>query len=160
MAKTKVTEEQWDSFFELLAETGNVTFSALEAGFTKNTVYVHLRKARKDDNTEFLERWAEAKELGKQSLRDEIQRRAVLGVEEDVYYKGQVVGQKKVYSDTLLIFQAKAVMPEEYSERKVVDINNRISVTLDQFLEAKAREKIVEGEIIPDPQLPQKIDEE
>ena len=47
----------------------------------------------------------------------EISRRAFRGVTEDIYYKGVIVGQRRVFSDTLAMFRLKALAPEKYRER-------------------------------------------
>jgi hypothetical protein len=56
---------------------------------------------------EFVEAEKLAREQFVERLEKEMLRRAVEGVSEDVYFKGQRVGQRKVYSDTLLIALAK-----------------------------------------------------
>lgn len=43
--------------------------------------------------------------------------RAIKGVDEPVYYEGEVVGHKKKYSDALLMFRLKGLNPERYAER-------------------------------------------
>jgi hypothetical protein len=49
--------------------------------------------------------------IGYASLESAAYERAVLGVQEDVYYQGDVVGQKTVYSDGLLSQMLKARVP-------------------------------------------------
>lgn len=44
----------------------------------------------------------EAQRIGWMGLESEAIRRAVVGIEEDIYYKGEVAGQKTVFSDGLL----------------------------------------------------------
>lgn len=48
------------------------------------------------------ERMNEAQRIGRLGLESEAIRRAVEGVDEDVWYKGLIVGEKKSYSDSLL----------------------------------------------------------
>lgn len=57
-------------------------------------------------------------------LEEEARRRAYEGWEEDVYYKGAVVGQQRRFSDLLLMFTLKARAPEKYRER----VDNRHSL--------------------------------
>lgn len=66
---------------------------------------------RKDDK-KVDEVLKEAEALGVQCLVSAAIHRGVRGVDEDVYYKGVVVGQKKNYSDTLLNSLLKAKVPE------------------------------------------------
>ncbi|HOS78432.1 MAG TPA: hypothetical protein PLL15_10325 [Syntrophales bacterium] len=50
-------------------------------------------------------------------LEDEAERRAVEGVEEDVFSPhGKKVGKRRVYSDTLLVKLLKATAPEKYAD--------------------------------------------
>jgi len=50
-------------------------------------------------------------------LEDEAERRAVEGVEEDVFSPhGKKVGKRRVYSDALLVRLLKAAAPEKYSD--------------------------------------------
>lgn len=66
---------------------------------------------RKDDK-QVDERLREAERVGIQGLVSAAIQRGVRGVEEDVYYKGEVVGQKRNYSDSLLTTLLKAKLPE------------------------------------------------
>ena len=59
----------------------------------------------------------EAREL----LEAEARRRAAMGVEEPVFYKGQVVGHIRKYSDNLLMFLLKAHWPEKFRENLSID---------------------------------------
>jgi hypothetical protein len=65
----------------------------------------------------FLEAFKQAKILAGETLEAEAIRRAHDGVDEPVYQGGRLVGWKRVYSDTLLIFLLKGLMPEKYRER-------------------------------------------
>ncbi len=64
----------------------------------------------------FKAQLAEAKDAGADVLEEEIRRRAVEGVEEPVYYQGEIVGHVRKYSDILLIFAAKAARPEKFRD--------------------------------------------
>ena len=57
-------------------------------------------------------------------LEDEAMRRAVDGVEEPVYQAGQLVGTKRVYSDSLLKLMLQAADPARYGDSKRVDITS------------------------------------
>ena len=58
-------------------------------------------------------------------LEAEARRRAAIGVDEPVFYKGEVVGHIRKYSDTLLMFLLKAHWPEKFREN--VSIDQRVS---------------------------------
>lgn len=64
------------------------------------------------DDAKVAERVVEAERVGTAGLYSAAVQRAVKGVDEDVYYKGQVVGQKTNYSDSLLTLLLKAKRPE------------------------------------------------
>ncbi len=70
----------------------------------------------KDDKVA-AEKIKEAQRVGWGGLESEAIRRAVRGVEKDIYYKGEVVGQETVYSDGLLGKLLEARVPE-YSKKE------------------------------------------
>jgi hypothetical protein len=72
---------------------------------------IFVRQWRKDD-AKVDEALTEAEQVGTQGLVSAALQRAVHGVEEDVYYRGEVVGQKINYSDGLLQTLLKAKLPE------------------------------------------------
>lgn len=65
----------------------------------------------KDDDVA-AEALNEAKRVGYLGIESELIRRAVNGVEESVWYKGEEVGYKTVYSDGLLSKLAEARLPD------------------------------------------------
>lgn len=72
---------------------------------------IFVNQWRKDDK-EVHERLLEAERVGMQGLVSEAIRRGVRGHDEDVYFKGEVVGSRKVFSDGLLQSLLKAKIPE------------------------------------------------
>lgn len=72
---------------------------------------IFVEQWRKDD-PKVHEKLQEAERVGTQGLVSAAIKRAVAGVDEDVYFKGQVVGVKKNYSDGLLQTLLKAKIPE------------------------------------------------
>lgn len=129
--RIRLTPKKKKAFLERLAATGNVTDCAAALRLARPTLYRH----RKEDS-EFAQAWNEAIELAVEVLEDEAKRRAVDGVEEPVYYKGEVCGTVRKYSDTLLIVLLKAHKPEKY--REFVDHRHSGNVTL-QHLDDRAR---------------------
>ncbi len=76
----------------------------------------HYRWREKD--SEYREAFDLAKEEAADILEAEAFRRAVEGVEKPVgWYKGKPGGYVREYSDILLIFLLKALLPERYRER-------------------------------------------
>ncbi len=129
--RISLTAKKKQQFLERLAATGNVTGCAEAFGLARPTLYRH----RKEDS-EFAESWDEAIELAVEVLEDEARRRGVEGVEEPVFYKGEICGTVRKYSDTLLIVLLKAHRPEKY--RELVDHRHSGNVTL-QHLGDRAR---------------------
>ena len=80
--------------------------------------------------------------VGYASLEDEAYRRAVLGVEEPVYYKGDKAGTRTVYSDGLLQTLLKARVPgfSQENEHQGVTVNVNLmprASTYEEWLEQK-----------------------
>lgn len=98
-------------FLAALADTGNARDSARAAGVDRATAYRHREK---DEG--FADAWEAALQDATDSLEMEARRRAVEGVEEPVFHKGERVGSVRRYSDTLLIFLLKAHRPEKYRD--------------------------------------------
>lgn len=107
---------------------------------------VFVNQWRKDDK-EVNARLTEAERVGTQGLVSAAIRRAVHGVEEDVYFKGSVVGQKVVYSDGLLQTLLKAKVDEfkKDAEGGSVQVNVNVAnvmpraTSYEQWLEMKTR---------------------
>lgn len=83
----------------------------LAAARTVGVSLVFVNQWAKDD-PKVKEALAEAARVGTQGLYTAAVQRGVVGVEEDVYYKGVVVGQKVNYSDSLLGKLMEAKLPE------------------------------------------------
>ncbi len=139
-----------EAFLAAFAETGIITTSAEEAGIDRTTVYEW-----QEHDERFSLRFNEARERSNDYLRAEIYRRAVEGVEEPLVSNGHLVyeyepllndagepllddkgkpimkrsAQIKLrkYSDTLLIFHAKARMPE-YREKQQVELSGQLDI--------------------------------
>lgn len=91
----------------LIASAGDWSYTAKATG----TSLAFIRQWRADD-PETDKILKEAERDATQGLVGEAIRRAVRGVEEDVYYKGDVVGSRTVYSDSLLTTLLKARVAE------------------------------------------------
>lgn len=73
-------------------------------------------------DADFREKFDVITEYHTEDFRVALKRRAVEGVEEDVYFQGRVVGTKINYSDILLIVELKRRDPQ-YRERAVIENN-------------------------------------
>ena len=102
MADTKSTAKK-ARFLKLLAETGNVSRSAIGAGIDRRGLY-----RERDTDAEFAAAWEEALESGVDELEEEARKRAKEG------------------SDTLLIFLLKANRPQKYRDQVKVESDNKV----------------------------------
>src|SRR5258707_4031649 len=142
---TPIKNAKQDAFLEEFAQHGNITLACRKVEIDRSTLY---RWKEKSDT--FLFKFNQAMEEAKDNIRAEIYRRAHDGIEEPVLAQGQLVyeyepvldadgTQRKddkgklmwqrgkmvtvrKYSDTLLIFHAKMLMPE-YREKQQLDIH-------------------------------------
>ena len=121
------------AFLEALADTCNVRLACALSNISRSSAYLW-----RQEDPAFKQRWEEAAKIGAAALEEEAIRRAREGWVEPVYYRGEVRGEVRKYSDTLLIFLLKGAMPEKYRER--IDSNvhhNGLSRLTDEELQAK-----------------------
>ena len=90
----------------------SVTRAATLAGYTRSTACLY----RAADPT-FAVAWDDAYEAGSDWMEDELQRRSHDGWDEPVFYKGEICGHVRRFSDTLLLANVKARRPEKYRAR-------------------------------------------
>lgn len=105
-------QKQKELFLEALAQSGNVTSAARIAGWIYPTIAESYRK----EDPNFSLAWTDAQRQANDALQAEARRRAIEGVDEPVYYKGEHVGSITKYSDKLLETLLKAEMPEKFKE--------------------------------------------
>jgi hypothetical protein len=107
----KKTPKRIDIFLETLATGYSVTAAATAAGVNRYTVY----QWRSIDPA-FAAQWESALEQGTDVLEDELRRRAYIGVEEPIFWKGNKIATAPKYSDTMLMFFLRGRRPEKYRE--------------------------------------------
>src|SRR6266699_5430000 len=110
------TKARQKLFLEAYAEQCNVLLAARSAGINRVTVYRWL-----EHDEDFSFAYNQAKEDAKDTLRAEIYRRGHDGWNESVYEMGVLTRTVRKYSDTLLIFHAKMLMPE-YREKQSLEV--------------------------------------
>lgn len=121
--RTIRTPEKRTAFLSALADCGNVADAARQAGIARNALYLWKR-----DDSEFATEWEAALIAGGETLEEEAVRRARDGWDEPVWYQGQQIGTVRRYSDTLLIFLLKGLMPEKYSERQKIEHSGSVDI--------------------------------
>ena len=100
-------------FFRLFAASGSVAFAADRTGLSRGVLY-----RRKRNDPAFAKRWAEAQELGVSKVRDEVFRRAVVGIKRPVFHGGVKVGKVKHYDNRLLWSLLRSHEPETYGNTR------------------------------------------
>ena len=104
---------EWrEAFLDSLRVTGNVSAAARLVGRSRASLY-RMRRADPD----FASAWQDALEEAVDWLELEALRRAVEGIKEDRFSKGEIVGTITRYSDSLLMFLLKARRPWLYDRR-------------------------------------------
>jgi DNA-binding transcriptional regulator YdaS (Cro superfamily) len=101
------TDEKLEEIVDRLQyNCGDVHEAARYLGLSPAFVFQWI----KDDQVA-ADRIREAQRVGYAGLESEAIRRAVVGIQKDVYYKGEVVGQQTEYSDGLLgkVMEARLV---------------------------------------------------
>jgi hypothetical protein len=121
----KITPAFKKKFLRLLSETGNVSKCCIALHISRFEMYNHRKKFPK-----FKDQWEAAYQVAISLLEDEAWRRAFTGIEKDVWYKGEVVGTEKQYSDTLLMNRLQAELPDKYQYRQKVDANVTADLTI------------------------------
>jgi hypothetical protein len=131
-----INSKDKNDFLNYYIQCGTISKAAKRAGISRQTHYDWL----KNDKKGFYHRAFEmADKMAADLLEEEAFRRAVEGDTQVVYYKGQEVGRKRVYSDQLLAILLKGKKPQY---RENVEINNNVNVDLsDAVAAAQARVK-------------------
>lgn len=135
-----ITDEQIDTFIDVLTKSGNVSFACRLAGISHSHSY-NMKKNRAG----FSDRWEEAIKVSADALEEEARRRAVDGVDRPVFYQGAKVGTMKEYSDQLLIQLLKAHKPEQFNERLQVTGPGGGGLVVDHVITLKRRTPEMEG---------------
>jgi hypothetical protein len=92
------TPDRRTRFLSLLAESGDVRASALACGLSPQSVY----KLRRRDGL-FARAWLAALLLARDHSEQVMASRALDGVEEPIFYQGELVGTRRRYDNRLLL---------------------------------------------------------
>lgn len=111
------------TFLECFSLNPSLTAAAKVAGIDRTMHNYWL-----ETDLEYVEAFNEASEISVELLETEVRRRALHGVEEPVYQKGELVGHIQKYSDTLAIFLLKAHNPNKYRDNMQVNISGDLTI--------------------------------
>ena len=85
-------------FLEALAQTGNVQASAYFVQRSRQSAYDLKRR-----DPDFARGWLAALVLAREEAQDKLQERAIEGIEEEIFYHGEVVATRRRYDSRLLL---------------------------------------------------------
>jgi hypothetical protein len=136
-----ITQTQADIFLASYRKTGLLQKSARQAGLTKHDIEAYAKKQSAEGET-FALNLQQAAEDWSDTIRAEITRRAIDGVDEDVFYKGEWIASKRVYSDTLLSKMAEAALPEY--KKQAEQPQAAISIQINTFGDAPKSTVVIE----------------
>jgi hypothetical protein len=130
MQGVELTPDQKQKFLAKLSATaGNVSKAAQAAKISRSVAYIHKAK-----DADFSQAWDNINEAVADAMEQEMYRRAVKGVQEPVFYKGDMIAKIRKFSDRLLEFGLKGKRPEVYRER--FDVNQNVTGSLDLNIQA------------------------
>jgi hypothetical protein len=92
------TPERQTRFLDGLADKGNVRHACSLAGLSQQSAYVFRRR-----DPGFARAWAAALALARERCAQVLAERAIDGVEEPVWYRGEQVGTRRKYDSRLLL---------------------------------------------------------
>lgn len=113
-----------NDFLNYYISCGTISKAAKKAGISRQTHYDWLKNDKKGVYRRAFEL---ADKMAADLLEEEAFRRAVEGDLQVVFYKGEEVGRRRVYSDQLLSLLLKGKKPQY---RENVEINNSVSVDM------------------------------
>jgi hypothetical protein len=107
-----ITPQRQADFLTTLAATGSVSQAAAAAGVSRTALY-RLRNSA--EGAAFRGRWAEALREAVAVLADAAFDRALNGVSEPVWYKGEQIGERVRHDNRLLMFLLRSHDPATYA---------------------------------------------
>jgi hypothetical protein len=110
----KVTHVKKSALLGAFLEIGALNKACAMVGLDHSHHYYWMRT-----DPDYADAFTEAKVMVATTLEEEAIRRAREGVTRAVYHQGEVVGEQQHYSDTLMIFLLKGMMPDKYGNAHV-----------------------------------------
>lgn len=99
------------AFIHALAETACVDEACRRVGMSQQSAYALRTRL---DAVSFRQAWFVALDHGAARLADRAMARSVNGVAVPIFYKGEQVGERRVFNERLTQFLLRAHMPEKY----------------------------------------------
>jgi hypothetical protein len=114
------TEDWAPTFLAAILRGLHVRDACKEANVTE-----HMPYTRRDADPVFAAEWEKSSAFGTEMLEYEAGRRAYHGTLEPVYYKGEVCGEIRKYSDTLIMFLLRARLPQKYRDNSKIEMTGK-----------------------------------
>jgi hypothetical protein len=121
--KVKFTARRKTNFLKLLDETGDRTLACKLMELDPQTLRLALGRDRI-----FYSKVVQAEAKYQAELEKEARRRAVDGVDEGVYFKGQLIATEKKYSDTLLSKLLEAADRDKWGKQVKTDSTTNVNI--------------------------------
>jgi hypothetical protein len=138
------TPERKARFFDSLATKGNVRLACRRAGMSPEAAYRFKRR-----DATFARGWAAALVLANDNGLDTLADRAIDGVEEDVWHRGELVGTRRRYDSRLLLAHLARLEKAAADEAAQADAGR-----FDELVACIVGEFVPEGLVCDDPVLP------
>lgn len=126
--RPRLTPGSRKKFLELLEKSANVRGSARALNLSTSNLY----KERERD-PKFAHEWDEACEFAIDALEEEARRRAFEGYDKPVFYKGNLCGSIREYSDSLLMFLLNGLRSSKFKYRSEITGNVGVTVQVVKF---------------------------
>src|SRR5262245_2363252 len=128
------TRELKARFLAILAESGNVRLAARRCRMSAQSAYVQRRR-----DAQFARTWAAATRLARDHCEQVLGDRAIEGIEEPIWYRGELVGTRRRFDTRLLLAHLARLDRLEHDERAEADAGR-----FDEML------ALIAGEELPD----------
>ena len=115
----RTRKKKQSAFLEAFRETGTLGGAAEKTHVGRGSHYRWLQQ-----DPEYAAEFKDANEESADELEQEARRRALDGVDEPVFYRGERVGSIRRYSDQMLMLLLMAKRPEQFRER--VDVTSKV----------------------------------
>jgi hypothetical protein len=135
LSLARITPTQQDAFLAVYRATGLFNKAAQAAGVTKSDIEAYC-KGQTGDAENFMLNVQDAIGTWQDTIESEITRRAITGIDRDIFYKGEWIATEKVYSDTLLVKLAEAKLPD-FKKQEVKD-SGGITIQINTFTDGAA----------------------
>jgi hypothetical protein len=119
----RLSIQQVTFLYCLIATFGHKTLAAQAARISRATHFYWLSGA--DNKEDYRRAYERTLPMVAVALEDAALERAAHGVEEPVFYKGEICGTVLKFSDSLMSQLLKGVLPEKYRERTESQVGNK-----------------------------------